>query len=555
MKGTFWRLLKIAQPLKGWMALAILLGCITVGSGIGLMTTSAYLISLAALHPSVAALGVAIVGVRFFGIARGVFRYLERYVSHSVTFRLLAQLRVWFYTALEPLVPARLIGLRNGGSAEYTSGDLLSRVVSDIETLQNFYVRVIAPPVVAAIVGFGMWFFLGAFAVDFAITLLIFFLLAGVCVPLLTHLLSQKLGRQIVMVRSELHIQLVDGIQGITDLVAFGQEHNHFMRMQALNRKLKRLQARMAQISGLQGALGNVLMNLSVWTMLIVAIPMVHEGRLNGVFLAVLALAAIASFEAVLPLSSAFQYIGGSLEASRRLFEIVDTQPAVHDAEAPSPTPQHFDLVIENLCFRYGPGEPFVLDKVSFAVSQGQCLAIIGPSGAGKSTLANLLLRFWEYSEGHILLGGHELREYQQHDLHNLISVVAQNTHLFNATIRENLLVARPNASQDELVKAALQAQIHDFIQSLPQGYDTPIGEQGLCLSGGERQRIAIARAILKDAPLLILDEPMANLDALTEQAVLGALRTLVRGRTTLLITHRLVGLEMADEILVLQAV
>ncbi len=294
--------------------------------------------------------------------------------------------------------------------------------------------------------------------------------------------------------------------------------------------------------------------------MLIVAIPMVREGRLDGVYLALLALATLASFEAVLPLPSAFQQLGESSGAARRLFEIVDAESAVHDTETPSPVPERYDLAVQHLCFRYSPSRPpihrgaFLLNGISFTLPQGRCLAIVGPSGAGKSTLANLLLRFWDYQEGHILLGGHELRQYHQHDVHALMSVVTQNTHLFNATIRENLFIAKPHASQDEVVKAAQQAHIHDFISSLPQGYNTPVGEQGFCLSGGERQRIAIARAFLKDAPILLLDEATANLDALTEQAILRAIQTLIQGRTTLIITHRLVGLEMADEILVLQA-
>ncbi|MBE3559075.1 MAG: thiol reductant ABC exporter subunit CydC [Ktedonobacteraceae bacterium] len=551
--GTLWRLLRLAWPLKGWIALAALLGVATVGGGIGLMATSAYLISAAALHPSVAALQVAIVGVRFFGIARGVFRYLERYVSHNVSFRLLAQLRVWFYQALEPLAPARLLALSSGKAEMHSSGDLLSRLVSDIETLQNVYVRVIAPPLVAAVIAAGMWLFLGAYHVFFALLWLAFFLLTAIGVPLLAYLLGRKTGERAIAVRARLNRELVEDIQGMADVVAYGREQDRLARMRQLNQELVNLQARMAHIAGLQDALGNLLMNLAALAMLIAAIPLVRAGQLNGVLLAVLALATIASFEAVLSLPSAFQQLGSNLAAARRLFEIVDAQPAVRDSDAPSPVPQSCDLVVKNLRFRYQANEAYVIDNISFALPQGHCLALVGPSGAGKSTLANLLLRFWDYQEGEILLGGHALRDYHQEDIHRLISVVTQHTHLFNTSIRDNILLAKPDASEAELIRAARLAQIHDFIQALPQGYDTQIGEQGLLLSGGERQRIAIARAMLKNAPILLLDEATANLDALTEQAVLQALHTLMQGRTTLIITHRLVGLEKADEILVLQ--
>jgi ATP-binding cassette subfamily C protein CydC len=195
-----------------------------------------------------------------------------------------------------------------------------------------------------------------------------------------------------------------------------------------------------------------------------------------------------------------------------------------------------------------------VLCDITFTVPQGRCLAVVGPSGAGKSTLAHLLLRFWDYQQGHILLGKQELRRYRQDDLYALVSVIEQETHLFNTTIRQNLLLARPSATDEEMIQAAEAAHLHAFVQSLPDGYDTQIGEQGLRLSGGERQRIALARAFLKDAPVLVLDEPTVNLDALIERATLQTIRALRRGRTTVLITHRLAELDMADEILVLQA-
>jgi ATP-binding cassette subfamily C protein CydC len=399
-----------------------------------------------------------------------------------------------------------------------------------------------------------MWFFLGAFAVRFALAFLGWYLLAGVGVPLLTYLLSHHLGKQVVIVRAELQVQCSESMQGMADLLAYGQEQRQMSRVGDLNRQLMRLQARLAQVSGLQNALGSLLMNLALWTMLLLAIPLVREGMFNGVYLAVLALATLASFEAVLPLAPAFQQLGESLQAARRLFEVVDARPAVIDPETASPACQRADLVVQNLSFRYAPNAPLVLDKIRFQVSPGTCLALVGPSGVGKSTIINLLLRFWDYTEGHILLGGKELRSYRQRDLHRLISVVDQETHLFNTTIRENLLLARPGASEAELVQAAELAQLHRFVQMLPQGYDTPVGEQGLCLSGGERQRIAIARAFLKNAPILLLDEPTAHLDQEAEQAIFQALGRLKQGRTTLLITHHPGGLELAETVCVLPA-
>ena len=493
MNNTLRRLLGLAMPLKGWIILASTLGCLTIVSGIGLMGTSAYLISAAAMHPSIAALSLAIVGVRFFGIARGVFRYLERYLSHAVSFQLLARIRVWFYQALEPLAPARLMMLGRGEMTVYSSGDVLSRMVSDIETLQHLYVRLMAPPVVAALVGLLMWWFLGAFAVQLVLVFLFFYLMAGVGVPLLTYSLSQRTAQRIIQIRSELNTVLVGGIQGLADLVAFGCEAAYAERIQKLNCSLVRQQTKLAWLSGMQNGLGKLLTNLALWTMLIVAIPLVHAGQLDGVYLASLALATVASFEAVLPLSSAIQHLGSSQEAGRRLFEIVDAPASVRDTTTVSPTPQGYDLVVRHLCFHYAPDIPLALENISFTLPQGQCLALVGPSGAGKSTVVNLLLRFWDYEQGSILLGGHELRDYRQQDLSQLVSVVSQDTHLFNTTIRENLLLAKPEASQQELERAARHACIHNFIESLPQGYETRVGEQGLCLSGGERQRMALA--------------------------------------------------------------
>ena len=553
MNNTLSRLLKLAWPVRTWMALSALIGTATVLSGIGLAATSAFLISQAALHPSEAALSIAIVGVRFFGIARGAFRYLERLVSHRAAFRLLADMRVWFYKALVPLVPARLLTLKNGSQQELRSGDVLRRAVSDVDLLQNFYIRVLAPPIIAALIALIMWLFLGAFGGLFGLVYLGFFLLSSVVVPELTHLASRKLGQQIVLTRSDLQAQLVDSVQGVADLVAFGQEQRQAAQIQALTQKLNRMQMAMAYIGGTQNALTNFLMNGTAWVMLFIAIPFVHNGKLDGLFLALLVLSALASFEIVLPLPSTFQQLGGNLKAASRLFEIVDAKPAVENPPLPASLPQDTTIAVEHLSFRYEKDEPYALHDINFSLKPDECIMLVGPSGSGKSTLTRLLLRFFEYEEGHITLGSHELRDYRPDDLYTLMSVVEQDTHLFNTSIRANLMLAKPEASEEQMIAAAQKAQLHEFVQMLPKGYDTEVGEQGLLLSGGERQRVAIARAFLKDTPIVILDEPTVNLDAIAEQSVLQAIRSLRQGRTTLMVTHRLTAMDMANEILVFQ--
>jgi ABC-type multidrug transport system fused ATPase/permease subunit len=340
----------------------------------------------------------------------------------------------------------------------------------------------------------------------------------------------------------------------MADLLAYGQLERYLLQVEKLGQRLWSVQRRMAHIGGLQSGLIGLLMNLAVLAVLVIAIPLVHSGRLDGVYLALLVMAVIACFEAVLPLPQTAQYLDSSMAAARRMFEIVDVEPAITDPQRPLPVPGRYGLQVADLRFAYNEDESPALDGVSFDLAQGGSLAVVGPSGAGKSTLVQLLLRFWDYREGTISVDGRELGQLSQEDARQLFAVVSQHTHLFNATVRDNLLLSRPGASEAEVLEAAQQAQADEFVRSLPQDYDTWIGEQGWKLSGGERQRLAIARAILKDAPMLILDEPTANLDAVTEREVMSTLLSFSAGRTTLLITHRLVGLEQADEILVLRS-
>jgi ATP-binding cassette subfamily C protein CydCD len=548
-KTTLLRLLSFLNGSWNWVALSILLSTLTIGSSIALIGTSAWLISTAALHPSIAVLGVSIVGVRFFGISRGVFRYLERLVSHNVTFRLLARLRVWFYERLEPLAPARLM--------EYKSGDLLARVIGDIDTLENFYVRVIAPPLTAVLIVLGVLIFFASFYPLLAFVLIIFFLMLGLILPILIHVLSRKPAQMLVTLRAMIQSQLVDGIQGIADLLAFGRAADRLKQISLTGETYGSAQKQMAQISGLHSALSTFVTNFALWFVLFIVIPQVTAGNVNGVMLGTFALMTLASFEAIIPLPLAAQSWNASREATRRLFDVVDAVPAVTDdllrreALRKVTTPGS-DLEISNLTFSYPSQSIPALQNISLKIPAGKSVAIVGPSGAGKSTITNLLLRFWDYHMGEICLGGESLKALNQDEVRERFALVSQNIYFFNTSIRENLRLARPSMTQTEMEFAACAAQIHEFAMSLPKGYDTIIGEQGVRLSAGERQRLAIARMLLKDAPILIFDEPTANLDPVTERQVLESLFTAMRGKTSLLITHRLVRLGEVDEILVL---
>jgi ATP-binding cassette subfamily C protein CydC len=544
MRITFGRLLKLSLTYWPWMSLSVLLGAATIGSSLGLLSTSAYIIAGAALQPSIAELQLAIVGVRFFGISRGIFRYLERLLSHETTFRLLARIRVWLYERLEPLAPARLF--------EFQSGDLLARIISDIETLQQFFLRVLSPPLVASIIFLLSGVFLAHYHVPLAWLLLSGLTLAGLLVPGLIRSLSRGMGKRLVHSQGQLQAVLTETLQGSADLLALNADRDQIEQVNKINRQFLFFQRRSGRVQALGDALSGLIVHLTIAAVLIVAIPLVNFGSLSGVDLTVIILAVIASFEAVIPLPEAFQNLEKSLAAGRRLFEIIDAEPSVKDPPAPLPQPTSFELQVDALCFQYEEDGPRTLTDLKFQLPQRGCLAIVGPSGAGKSTLVNLLLRFWDPDEGRILLGGHDLRDYSASELRSWMAVLSQNTQIFNGTIRENLLLARPEANQEQLIDATRRAQIHDFIMDLPETYETWVGEGGALLSGGERQRLAIARVLLKDAPILILDEPSANLDSLTEQAFYESLREIIAQRTTLLISHRLVAMDMADEILVL---
>lgn len=530
--STVGRLIKLMAPFRWWILLAVLLSFATVGASVGLMAVSAYLISKAALATEVSQLTLAVTGVRVFAISRAAFRYAERYVTHTATFKILTHLRVWFYESIEPLAPARLL--------EHRSGDLLARIMADLETLENFYARVIVPPLSAVLVVILGSLLLGSFNIWLGVVTAGFLLLTGIILPLVTQWLSRQPAAEAIGVRAKLNAVLVDEVLGMADLQVFGQAETYQERVVELSDALNRSQEQLAVVRGLANGLTALFTGLAGLLVLWLAIPMVSGGEIDGLFLALLPLTAIACFEAVAPLSQSLQFLESSKAAGNRLFELIDSPPAVVDPVRPATAATSFDVAANDLSFSYALDEPVVLNDLSFSVPSGGRAALVGASGSGKTTLINLLLRFWDYTDGHITLGGQELRDYRAEDVRQVIGLVPQHPYLFNSTIRDNLLLAKPDAEDEDLVRACQIAQIHEFIDALPRGYFTRVGDDGLTLSGGERQRLAIARAVLKNAPILILDEATSHLDALTKVRVMEKLESFMEGRTTLVISHQM---------------
>lgn len=550
-------LIKEFLPFWPRILLALLLSTLTIYSHIGLMATSSYLLARAALHPSIVDLMVAIVGVRFFGILRAVLRYLERLVSHDITFRVLSRLRVRVYQGIEPHIPACLGHLR--------SGDLLSRIVGDIEIQQNLFLRVLAPPLVAGLVLLGYGAFLAEFDTKLPLLLAAFFLLAGIGIPFLIRRLSQGIGSKRVRLKAKLQTLIFDLIQGMPEILTFGQGENFMKRLQGIQRELASQERKIARVSGISNALMGIVMNLGMWMILVLGILLVEGEQLSGVNLGMLALGTLSSFEAILPLPLASQHYEENQAAGKRLQDIIqfDLKETIQKKDQQSlkqPTQgidlhkvqSKFSIEFSGVFLKYKDGEQWALNDLSFLIPDQGRVVLVGPSGAGKSSVVNVLLRFWDYAAGTIRIGGIDLRDLHPDYVRSILGVVTQRPHLFHATVKENLLLAKPDATDEELFEAARRAEIHDFILTLPQGYNSVIGEEGMKLSGGQQQRLAIARVLLKNAPILILDEATTGLDPVKERDVFDQIFRLMQGRTTLIISHHLEALKEMDEIFVL---
>jgi thiol reductant ABC exporter CydC subunit len=539
------RTLAIARPAAGRLALGTLLGAGAIAAAIGLIATSARLISRSAQRPQESAVAVAIVGVQFFALARGLCRYAERLVGHDAAFRVLSDLRVSIYVRLERLAPLGLPAFR--------SGDLLARLTHDVDALQDLLLRVVPPFVIALGVGALTVALVWAMLPAAALILLLALLLAGTLVPWLTGRLAARSEARQAIARAELTANVVDLIEGAPELAVNGATQQQLGRALAADSLLTRTAEASARTAGIGQGLTSLCCGLAMWGALAVGVSAVHAGRLDGVLLAGLALIPLVAFELVAGLPTATQTLQRVRRSAARVFEVMDRpSPVVEPAAAVALPVSPRSLRVRGLRARYPGAEDWALAGVDLDLDPGRRVAVVGPSGAGKSTLAGVLLRFLAYEDGSVTLDGVEISDLDGDQCRRVVGLVSQDAHVFDSTIEENLRLANRQASTTQLREALAAVRLLDWAERLPAGLGTEVGERGSRMSGGQRQRLAIARALLADFPVLILDEPGEHLDAPTADAILADLLAVTREKATLLITHRLTGLHALDEVLVL---
>ena len=541
-------LMAIGRPQPGErmrLALSVLLAAGATGAAIALLSTSGYLISRAAQRPQIIALTVTIVAVRAFGITRAVLRYAERLASHDLALRQLARLRTHFYRRLSPLVPGQLHG--------HSRGQLLARFVGDVDTLQDLNLRVVIPALVAVCVIAGASL-AGALMLGAAGAVLLATLsLAAICSSWCSSWVARSGTRVQAPARADLTSRLVEAIDGSAELAAAGRTDFYLAQLRAADARLARASRRDALAGALAGGVHSGLTGIGLIAVLIVGIGAVHGGLMSGVLLAAVALLFLGACEAVAPLPVAAQRLLACRSAAGRLQEVTGERPEVTDPEDPETPSGDGVLSVRDAVLRYEADGAPVLDHIDFALAPGERVAITGPSGIGKTTLAELLVRFRDPDRGTVQLDGVNLRRLRQEDLRTAVLLCGQDAHLFNTTVRENLLIGSREADDAALWDALAAVELDTFVAGLPDGLDTMVGQEGERLSGGQRRRIALARALLARARFLILDEPVAHLDAALGDRIMRRLVEPRGEQGLLVITHETSALDAFDRVLCLE--
>jgi len=535
---------RLHEHERSRLAGAIALALAAVLAATALMTTAGYLITRCAQITDILEVTAVITAIRAIALVRAIARYGERVVSHDLALRVLARLRSSFYAVLAPLGATALEG--------HGSGELLSRFVADVDTLQDLYLRALAPPVVAvlAIVATALasWVMLPVAGLVLAVCLIF----TAIAVPALSAALAASAGRRQAQARAALTSELVESLDGAVELAVAGRAEDRAGLIERLGRRLTALARRDAVAGAAATTAASFLTGLTVVAILVVAIPGVRHGELGGVYLTAIVMLTMGAFEALAPLPVAARSLRRCADAASRLAELRELPPAAPEPREPRPMPAGSELRLEDVELVYSDGTN-PLRGLSGSFPPHCRVAIQGSSGAGKTTLAQLLVRFLDPTRGRVLLDGVDVRELPLHELRARVALAEQDAHVFTTTIRENLLLANHDAGEQRLWAVLRAVRLEEWVRSLPDGLDTLVGEDGDLLSGGQRQRLTIARALLTDAPVVILDEPTAQVDASTSTQLIRSVIEVIGDRSLIMISHRSEGLGEFDTVLTLR--
>ena len=532
------RLIGLVRPLTGFMILAIIMGLIGNLCASFITIFGGYAV-LDLLHfDTPLALTMIFAAVCLFALARGILRYAEQSCNHFIAFKLLAIIRDKVFQALRKLCPAKLEGK--------DKGNLISVITSDIELLEVFYAHTISPIAIAFLFCIVLCLFIGSFHPILGLLALIAYLTVGVIIPLLTSKLSGDDGMRFRTKSGDLSSFVLDGLRGLSETLQYRQGAMRLAEMNARTEALSEDESRMKKTAGRNAAVTNTVILLFDLAMLFVSATLYQNGTIgfDGILIPTIAL--FSSFGPCVALAALGSTLQNTFAAGNRVLDVLDDTPVVEEVRGKRSI-AFSGAEVQNVTFAYGAET--ILDHISLEILQGKVVGIVGRSGSGKSTLLKLLMRFWDVQKGSVKLSGTDVSDINTADLRDMESFVTQETHLFHDSIRNNLRIAKLDATDEEIEAACKKASVHDFIMTLPQGYDTPVGELGDTLSGGERQRLGLARAFLHDAPLMLLDEPTSNLDSLNEAVILKALNEERESKTVVLVSHRKSTMRIVDTV------
>lgn len=525
-----------------FIILSLLMGIFTVISNVGMLSTSAVLISSAALHPDVLDLMVLIVAVRFFGISRGVFRYLERIFSHDTTFRVLSSLRKWFYKNFNDNYSENNKGFK--------TGDIYTKIVKDVDLLKEFYLRGVYPLITAVLTLVITAIFLSYFNKSLSYVYILFYILSGFILPVILFLSNSSIIKKEADIKKELNLIALDIFKGIFEVSIYSLKEEFLSRFNLLNKESSRIQKEKNFIIIVGDNVNSLVVSVLLVFSIITAAPLVTENKISGIYFAMILLAIMASFEALIPMPNILYKFYEAYNAGENILSVIDT--SLKYKSFSKKLINNYNISVSNLSIYESHSKKFIIKNLSFKLPYRKKIAIVGLSGSGKSTILRTLLGFMKFTEGEIRIGDISYSDLEMDEIRKVFTYVEQNPYLFNTTIKENLIIANTEGDDSYIIEKLKKSQIINLISELPEGLDTLLGQCGSNISGGEKQRLAITRALMKDSKIVLLDEPTASLDIKLEKKVIDSIHSIIKDKSCIWVTHRIVSMDKMDEILVM---